>query len=134
VKEETGTSSPTTRFEYNPVGELLVVREAARNEKKMAYDLLGQRTRLENPDSGLVEFGYEAAGNLISRIDANLRAKGRHHLRLQPQPAHGRSLSQREKGDVHLRRRHRCVGERDRTDPRGGGRRREGDTRVWQAG
>ncbi len=37
------------------------------------YDLLGRRTSLNNPYTGLVEFHYDPAGNLVEKIDANLR-------------------------------------------------------------
>ncbi len=72
VQENTGTSTPTTNYLYDPLGQLLIVTDARRNQIALSYDLLGRRTSLSTPDSGLVSFVYDAAGNLVRKQDANL--------------------------------------------------------------
>ncbi len=42
-----------------------------------AYDLLGRRTSLDSPDTGLTVLTFDAAGNLTRKVDPNLRALGR---------------------------------------------------------
>jgi RHS repeat-associated protein len=41
----------------------------------MTYDLVGQRIGLNNPDRGLVEYTYDLAGNLVKKVDGNLRSR-----------------------------------------------------------
>ncbi|MCK5201908.1 MAG: hypothetical protein KAR21_26320, partial [Spirochaetales bacterium] len=65
----------TTRYEYNGLGEILRVEDTYGNLTEMEYDMLGRRTSLDNGDSGLLEYEYDSAGNLIYRIDPNLRER-----------------------------------------------------------
>src|SRR5216683_8060129 len=74
IEEHVGTRTPTTTYGYDPLGQLLVVRDAANNQTEITYDLAGRRTSLRSPDAGLIEFAYDAAGNLTSKVDSNLRA------------------------------------------------------------
>ncbi len=66
----------TTRYKYNATGELERITDAGGNVTSMTYDLLGRRLSLENPDAGLTEYRYDLAGNLVMRLDANMRAGG----------------------------------------------------------
>ncbi len=73
VEEHIEGRTPTTTYEYDPVGELVTVLDAANSRTSVGYDLLGRRTSLDNPDAGLVVFHYDPAGNLVAKIDSNLR-------------------------------------------------------------
>ncbi len=75
VQENTGKSTPTTNYLYDPLGQLLIVTDAQGHQTSVGYDLLGRRTSLDNPDAGLVSFLYDAAGNLVQKQDANLFKK-----------------------------------------------------------
>ncbi|WP_242337481.1 RHS repeat domain-containing protein [Anaeromyxobacter sp. SG66] len=77
VEEHVEGRTPTTRYAYDPLGQLEHVTDAAGNVTHVKYDLLGRRTELDNPDAGRTVYGYDAAGNLIRREDANLRAEGK---------------------------------------------------------
>ena len=75
VQENTGKTTPTTSYLYDPLGQLRFVLDAQNHQTALEYDWLGRRTSLSNRDAGLVTFVYDAAGNLIEKHDANLRAK-----------------------------------------------------------
>jgi YD repeat-containing protein len=81
VEEHIDGRAPTTTYDYNPVGELVTVTDAAGNRTVVGYDILGRRTSLHNPDAGLVEFHYDDAGNLVEKIDSNLRSSQLGHRR-----------------------------------------------------
>ncbi|MBA7705794.1 hypothetical protein ES703_114633 [subsurface metagenome] len=66
----------TTSYEYNPINEITKVMDNRGNTTSISYDTLGRRTSIDNPDSGFVESFYDSAGNLIRKIDNNLRAGG----------------------------------------------------------
>ena len=42
---------------------------------KNTYDSLGRCTSVENPDRGLIEYFYDISGNLVKKLDGNLRKK-----------------------------------------------------------
>jgi len=71
--------TPTTTYEYDPVGDLLTVVDAAGNPTKLTYDLLGRRTSLTNRDSGPIRFDLDPAGNLVRKHDANLGQASIHY-------------------------------------------------------
>ncbi|WP_306766984.1 toxin TcdB middle/N-terminal domain-containing protein, partial [Olavius algarvensis spirochete endosymbiont] len=73
-------------YEYNPLGELLEVRQSNQGEDdysvRFTYDMRGLQVAQESPERGVVRYRYDERGNLIERSDPNLRAKGkvvRHH-------------------------------------------------------
>ncbi|MGE5576612.1 MAG: toxin TcdB middle/N-terminal domain-containing protein [Syntrophothermus sp.] len=66
----------TTAYEYDPLKEIVRIVDDRGNATRMAYDFLGRRTSIENPDRGLVEFFYDLAGNLVRKVDGNLRNQG----------------------------------------------------------
>jgi RHS repeat-associated protein len=63
-----------TSYSYNPMKELVEVKDAQQNITRMAYDNLGRRTSLDNPDTGRTDVTYDLASNMISKVTANLRA------------------------------------------------------------
>ena len=74
--EAAGATLTSASYRYNALGEILEAIDQAGNVLRSAYDLMGRRTSLESPDAGLVEYRYDEAGNLISKLDANLRRRG----------------------------------------------------------
>nr|WP_228530548.1 MULTISPECIES: toxin TcdB middle/N-terminal domain-containing protein [Myxococcaceae] len=76
VEEHIEGRAPLTRYERDPVGQLVRVTDAAGNVTRTGYDLLGRRTFVDGPDTGLTELRYDAAGNLVERVEPNLRAAG----------------------------------------------------------
>jgi RHS repeat-associated protein len=74
MEERIEGRTPTTHYQYSPVGDLLRVVDAAGNLTRLEYDLLGRRTRLENPDTGALRFELAPAGNMVRKYDANLDA------------------------------------------------------------
>ncbi|HYS09616.1 MAG TPA: SpvB/TcaC N-terminal domain-containing protein [Myxococcales bacterium] len=77
VEERIEGRVPTVHYVYDPLGQLTASIDAAGNATTMAYDLGGRTTAVATPDSGLTEFAYDPAGNMISKVDPNLRAAGR---------------------------------------------------------
>jgi RHS repeat-associated protein len=77
VEERIEGRAPTTRYEYNAVGELLRVIDAGGNVTRLEYDLLGRRTKLVNPDTGEIRFELDPAGNVVRKYDPNLDASGK---------------------------------------------------------
>ena len=75
-RDSSGSRLTSASYRYNALGEILEVIDQAGNSIRSAYDLLGRRLSLECPDSGLVEYRYDEAGNLIRKTDANLRRRG----------------------------------------------------------
>src|SRR5439155_1736387 len=70
-----GTTPLTTRYDYDPLGQLLTVTDPAGSKSIHTYDLLGRRTSTLTPDGGLNEFQFDGAGNMIAQTTPNLRAK-----------------------------------------------------------
>lgn len=66
-----------TSYDHDPLNQLVVVTDDKGNKTTATYDLLGRRTSIRNPDTGLVEYRYDQASNLIERVTPNLRATGR---------------------------------------------------------
>jgi len=65
-----------TTYAYDPLKELVEVRDDAGHTTRLAYDNLGRRTAVDNPDTGRTETVYDTASNPIARITANLRPAG----------------------------------------------------------
>jgi RHS repeat-associated protein len=70
VEEHIEGRTPTTLYAYDRLGQLVTVTDAAGNQTKVEYDLLGRRTKLDNRDTGITVFGFDLAGNQVSRQDA----------------------------------------------------------------
>jgi RHS repeat-associated protein len=64
-----------TRFEYDPIGQLLKAVDHGGNQTLSRYDMGGRRTSVSHPASGTTTFEYDNTGNLLKRQTANLRAE-----------------------------------------------------------
>src|SRR3990170_1773861 len=61
---------------YDPLKQIIEVKDDKHNPPRVAYDHLGRRTSIDNPDTGKTETVYDLASNVIARITANLRNAG----------------------------------------------------------
>jgi len=76
VIDPTKNATYTTLFEYDPINQLHVVTDAAKNTTTSEYDLAGRRTQVTHPASGITKFYYDVAGNLTGKQTANLLLTG----------------------------------------------------------
>ncbi|HDD23913.1 MAG TPA: hypothetical protein ENF52_00550, partial [Chloroflexi bacterium] len=70
VEEFDGGASYTTRYYYDPLGNLTSVVDHAGNEIRMTYDSQNRRLSVMDPDMGEWTFSYDDADNLIRQTDA----------------------------------------------------------------
>jgi RHS repeat-associated protein len=70
VDERNAGEVATTRYDYDPLGEIVQVTDARGNVTSLGYDWLGRRTSLQNPDAGTTAFHYDGAGNLTQKTDS----------------------------------------------------------------
>lgn len=63
-----------TNFSYNPLSELLKITDDLDYECAFTYDGLGRRLTNEHPSSGLTRYTYDLAGNMLSKVTANIEA------------------------------------------------------------
>jgi YD repeat-containing protein len=56
VKEKLDATWVTTRYLYDPLSQITTVTDDKGNLTAVAYDQLGRRTAIDNPDTGLVEY------------------------------------------------------------------------------
>ncbi len=61
-----------TSFVYNPMNELLEVKDAEGNVIKSEYDKLGRRLIRIHPDAGTTVYTYDPVGNMRTQLTANL--------------------------------------------------------------
>jgi RHS repeat-associated protein len=66
-----------TSYAYDPLQQLVEVTDDKNNRTRVAYDNLGRRTAVDNPDTGKTETVYDLASNPIAKITAKLRAEGK---------------------------------------------------------
>jgi YD repeat-containing protein len=59
-----------TYYEYLPTGELNKITDHEQNITRIFYDSLGRKTRMQDPDMGDWEYGYDGNGNLVEQTDA----------------------------------------------------------------
>jgi uncharacterized repeat protein (TIGR01451 family) len=62
--------SAQTSYGYDRLDNLVTVTDAASNVTTMAYNLLGRKTDMWDPDMGHWVYGYDTLGNLTSQKDA----------------------------------------------------------------
>ncbi|MFH8477069.1 SpvB/TcaC N-terminal domain-containing protein [Streptomyces sp. NPDC018000] len=74
VKEFNGSSEIWTSYAYDPTGQVTTITDDKNNITRAGYDALGRRTSFDSPDAGRSETRYDLAGNVTSKITANLRA------------------------------------------------------------
>lgn len=70
-----GNPALRTDYVYDPMGQVVEVRDNGGNVSSYSYDLLGRRTSTQTPDGGLVEFQFDPADNMIGEVTPNLRNK-----------------------------------------------------------
>jgi RHS repeat-associated protein len=68
----TNALNTITKFEFNPVGELIKSVDPEGNETDYTYNMAGQLLQRIHPDAGITSYSYDDAGNLMSTITANL--------------------------------------------------------------
>lgn len=76
VKEFNQGGTIWTSYAYDPLKQIVQVVDDKNNLTRVAYDNLGRRTVIDNPDTGKTETVYDLASNAVARVTANLRAQG----------------------------------------------------------
>jgi RHS repeat-associated protein len=59
-----------TVYGYRADDQLATVQDHRGNVTSVGYDLLGRRRSLDDPDTGLTSYDYDANGNLLTQTDA----------------------------------------------------------------
>ncbi|CAK8717112.1 RHS and YD repeat-containing [Candidatus Electrothrix laxa] len=77
VKEFNNDDTIWTSYSYDPLGQIVQVKDDKENLTEVSYDLMGRRTQIDSPDAGLTEYVFDPASNLVEKITANLRAAGK---------------------------------------------------------
>ncbi|MDU9049340.1 MAG: SpvB/TcaC N-terminal domain-containing protein [Candidatus Electrothrix sp. Rat3] len=77
VKEFNKGKTIWTSYAYDPLGQIVAVKDDKDNLTTVGYDLMGRRTWIDSPDAGLTEYVFDPASNLVEKITANLRATGK---------------------------------------------------------
>ena len=65
-----------TTYTYDPMGQLLTVHAAGRDQLRNTWDLLGQRTSTRTEDGGTTAYQYDPMGQQVSVQTENQRAVG----------------------------------------------------------
>jgi RHS repeat-associated protein len=60
----------TTRYEYDRLGNLTRIVDAAGNVKTQTFDALGRKLTINDPDRGHAAFTYDDVGNVVETVDA----------------------------------------------------------------
>ncbi|MDD4910207.1 MAG: SpvB/TcaC N-terminal domain-containing protein [Candidatus Omnitrophica bacterium] len=60
----------TTRYVYDPLGNLTGIVDDQGNTTRITYDSLGRKLYMNDPDMGEWRYEYDAAGNLMNQTDA----------------------------------------------------------------
>jgi RHS repeat-associated protein len=72
-KDDYLDSTPlSTFFEYNTIGELIMVRDPEGIKTQYSYDLAGRRVKQIHPDKGRMVYEYDPSGNLVTLETENL--------------------------------------------------------------
>ena len=79
VKElnKAGSETIWTSYVYDALKQIVEVKDDKNNVTTVAYDTLGRRTVIDNPDTGRAETQYDAASNVTKKITANLKAQAK---------------------------------------------------------
>ena len=70
VQENNRGESYYTKYQYSPIGELVRITDHLQNTTTIAYDSLGRKISMSDPDMGNWSYGYDKVGNLVSQKDA----------------------------------------------------------------
>ncbi|MDA0739885.1 MAG: hypothetical protein O2999_08565 [Nitrospirae bacterium] len=65
-----GTPYATTTYDYDVLGNLVLLTDDLGNQSTMAYDTLSRKTSMHDPDMGDWTYQYDANGNLTLQTDA----------------------------------------------------------------
>ena len=60
----------STNYFYDSEGNLIQIKDTKNNITTMAYDKLGRKISMRDPDMGFWQYGYDAEGNLSFQIDS----------------------------------------------------------------
>ena len=63
-------TSITTQYFYDSIGEITgitSIKDGKKYTTTVDYDMTGRRTSIDNPDSGKIEYTYDAVGNLTTK-------------------------------------------------------------------
>src|SRR5574340_1737791 len=63
-----------TSYAYDPLKQIVQVKDVKGVLTKVEYDMLGSRTVIDNPDTGRTVTVYDPASNVVQKITANLAA------------------------------------------------------------
>jgi RHS repeat-associated protein len=74
--QENDPSPIVTEYAYDPLDQLVAVRDADGNVTTVEYDLLGRRTAIDSPDAGRTQLKYDRASNLVQKRTATLLSQG----------------------------------------------------------
>ncbi|MFJ6352732.1 SpvB/TcaC N-terminal domain-containing protein [Streptomyces sp. NPDC092046] len=74
VKEFHDAQPVWTSYAHDPMNQVTAVTDDKNNVTRASYDGLGRRVSYDSPDTGRTETRYDLAGNVTSKITANLRA------------------------------------------------------------
>ncbi len=80
VKEHNAKGNqPTlwTSYAYDSLKQIVGVLDDRNNPTQVAYDNLGRRVAIDNPDTGKTETFYDLAGNVTQKVTAVLRLQGK---------------------------------------------------------
>ena len=69
VIEYNGSASYSTSYQYNAVGELILINDSLSNAFNFTYDSLGRKVKERDPDRGIWNYSYDTQGNLIKQFD-----------------------------------------------------------------
>jgi YD repeat-containing protein len=76
IKEFDAGQPIRTSYVYDPVEQLVQIRDDHNNPTTIGYDTLGRRTVVDSPDAGKTEVIFDAASNVIGKVTGNLRPLG----------------------------------------------------------
>lgn len=76
VTEDPGGLNYLTTYIYNAAGDLLIVADHHGNQTTIAYDTLGRKESMVDPDMGSWTYTYDANGNLKTQTDAKAQTIG----------------------------------------------------------
>ncbi|WP_278777129.1 RHS repeat domain-containing protein, partial [Leyella stercorea] len=63
----------TVKYGYDAVGQVTSVLHPNGRTTTYAYDLMGYKLKVNHPDAGEVSYTYDAAGNLLTKLTAELK-------------------------------------------------------------
>lgn len=69
VVEYNGSQQYTTRYSYDGTNQLLLINDSSGNTIRFAYDTLGRKTSMIDPDMGTWNYTYDVNNNLLTQRD-----------------------------------------------------------------